>query len=67
MKCFDIRRLPTSLDMTHESVYRSYHILEKVVELLNKETPPAVILEIIEDLRSEPFSTESVNSAAQED
>lgn len=33
----------------HESLTRSYQILEKVKDLLRKETPQDVILEIIEE------------------
>lgn len=67
MKCFDIRRMPTTLDMVHESVFRSYHVLEKVQELLRQQTPARVILEVIEDLQSEPFETESVKAISAEE
>ncbi len=34
----------------HESLFRSYHIVQKVKELVDAKTPHAVILEIIRDL-----------------
>lgn len=41
----------------HESVMRSFHILGKVCELLQKKTPHDVILEIIDDLKGAPEPT----------
>jgi hypothetical protein len=32
----------------HESLMRSYHIVHKVKELLEAETPPKVVLEIMD-------------------
>ncbi len=62
MKCFDIRRMPTTLDNVRERVFRSYHVLGKVKELLEKETPTSVIIEVIDDLQTEPFNTERVGA-----
>ncbi len=50
----DIRAKRTTRDNVHESVYRSYHILDKVVELLDQEVPHVVIVEIVADLRDAP-------------
>ncbi len=36
----------------HESEFRSFHILEKVKELLQKELPGKVVLEMIEVLQT---------------
>ena len=36
----------------HESLLRSYQILQKVKELLGKGTPPDVVLELIEFMES---------------
>jgi len=66
MKLNEIRRIPVlSSEFTreagdidpklHESVFRSFHIVEKVVELLKKRTPPEIIIEIIEDLKDAPI------------
>ena len=54
MKISEIRRMRTTYDMTksmggiHESVFRSYQVLEKVKEYLRKGYPAEVILELIE-------------------
>jgi len=34
MKLFDVLQYPTTVNKVHESLYRSYHILERVEELL---------------------------------
>jgi len=55
-----IMDMPTKIDLDvsvgskvwHESVTRSYHIVEKVKELLVLSTPPEVILELIELMQS---------------
>ncbi len=48
MKINEIAHMPTVIDNTHESVYRSYQLLQKVKELLADGTPNGVILEMIE-------------------
>lgn len=58
MKISDIKAFPTTLDTGinsgryHESIFRSYQILEKTKILLGKSTPTDVILEIIEEIES---------------
>ena len=59
MKLAEIRQMPTVLkpeEMVaggcHESVLRSYNIVVKIKELLTADCPPAILLEIIEDLQS---------------
>jgi hypothetical protein len=66
MNIRQIKEFPTSLDREyvesrlrqlslkgfHESVLRSYQTLEKVKELLRINTPPEVVLEIIEEIYS---------------
>jgi hypothetical protein len=47
-----IREIPPGSTGAHESVLRSFHIVNKVRELLILETPPTVLLDIIEDLRA---------------
>ncbi len=49
-----IRRRPTVMHNSHESVLRSYWIVQKVKELLVNKTPAKVVLEIIADLESAP-------------
>ncbi len=50
---------PTTLRINkhgyHESLFRSYHILNKVKELLSKNTPQEVILEIIAEIETLPM------------
>lgn len=47
----EIRKFPTTYEtdgvQCHESLLRSFHIVEKVKELCEKETPPSVIKEMI--------------------
>ena len=47
MNILDIAKIPTVRNNVHESLYRSYHALDKVKELLEAGTPGHVILEII--------------------
>jgi len=47
----EIRELPTLSNNIHESVFRSYHILNKVLELIERGDSKETILEIVEDLR----------------
>lgn len=64
MKMYEIRRMPTTSDgltqdvdkplKIHESVFRSFHIVDKVVELCTKEVPYDLIIEIIHDLQTMP-------------
>lgn len=46
----EILKYPTNYNHTHESVYRCYHILEKVEWMLAHNTPPAVILDFIQSM-----------------
>jgi len=53
MNIFDISSMPTSITINnpgsyHESIFRSYHVLNRVKEYLEKEVPYDVILELIE-------------------
>jgi len=54
LKLYEIRECPTVLEVNsnqkyHESIFRSYQLLEKVKELLARKVPSDVILEIIRD------------------
>jgi hypothetical protein len=51
-KIGEIKKFPRSIDNTHESCYQSYQILQKVIHLLNQNTPTSVISEIIEECLS---------------
>lgn len=39
--------IPTERNEFHESAFRSYHVLEAVKDLLERKTPPDVVLQII--------------------
>jgi len=63
MNIAQIKQFPTSIDLTgdkeimnsyHESYFRSYQLLGKVIELLKQDTPQKVILEIIIDIQDSP-------------
>ena len=61
MKLAEIRELPTILAIDkpngkryHESLFRSYQILEKVKELIEIRAPFEIIQMIIEDLQDAP-------------
>lgn len=65
MTLAEIRATPTIVDTRelasddtyhriHESTLRSFHIVNKVQELLEANTPAPVLLQIIEDLKGRP-------------
>lgn len=62
MKLAELRECPTRLTIgsngtnIHETVFRSYSMLNKVCELLmsDQPVPPKVILEMIEDVMNAP-------------
>jgi hypothetical protein len=45
----DLKEKP-SMSGWHESLLRSYHIVQKVKDMLELGTPPEVVLEIINDM-----------------
>ena len=52
MKIKEIMDYPEIVDNVHESVYRSFQILEKVKYYLSKNVPPEIVLEIIEEMQN---------------
>ncbi len=59
MTLSELRLMPTFLDTDtvgkgrfHENMFRSYALVQKVKALLIENTPPAVVLEIIEDVEA---------------
>lgn len=54
-----IQRMPTVIDNVHESVYRSYHILETVLEMLRRGDSSETVLDVAEFLNEYPVETES--------
>lgn len=47
---YTVMQMPTVQANFHESTMRSYHILAYMKSLLQRGTPPDVVLEIIESL-----------------
>ena len=54
MTLSEIQLMPTVIDNTHESCFRSYQILDKVIELISRGDSKQTILDIIEHLRTMP-------------
>jgi hypothetical protein len=52
MKLIDIAQLPTCIEYKHESLLRSYQLLQKVKEYLEAEVPHKIILELIAEIES---------------
>ena len=50
MKISEIMKFPTTIDNNHESLYRCYHILDKVKFWLKETWGRESILELIEEL-----------------
>lgn len=46
-----IQKKPIVHENIHESIFKSYHILEKVVRYLELNTPNEVILELIAEMK----------------
>lgn len=50
----EINQMPVTFShgggAVHESIYKSYHALQRVKDLLRKGTPPAVVLEFIDEM-----------------
>ena len=78
MKLNEIRKQPTTTGemirdvgerdpRIHESVFRSFHIVDKIKELLKKGTPPDVLIEIIEDLQNSSSRYEEVGPECPSD
>lgn len=58
MELKQIQKQPTCLEKIHESCYRSYHILDKVMEMINRNDSKETIIEMVEFLRQYPIDTE---------
>ena len=59
MKISEIQQMPRVLVGHHESLFRSYQILERVKSFLKWKVPGKVILELIEEME---FPTERPES-----
>lgn len=49
-----IQKMPVVHNNTHESIYRSFNILELTKDYLARGVPPIVMLQIIDFLEGEP-------------
>ena len=47
-----IGKHPTTIDKKHESLYRSYHILFHVIEMLHRGDSQKTILEVIQHMQN---------------
>lgn len=56
-----VLKIPTSINKYHESLLRSYHILLLVEQLLKENTPPQVVLAILQELRQAPGLEEATD------
>ena len=52
MKLVEIKEMPTVVDNSHESLFKSYHVLDKVKKMLERGDSKETILEVIEFLYS---------------
>ena len=50
MKVSDIAKCPTVQDNVHESMYRSFQILDKVKYWLREGMPTKLVLELIDEM-----------------
>jgi hypothetical protein len=58
LRILKIIEYPTVINAKHESLYRSYHILDLVEILLQEGTPPRIALAILRELRLARGKTE---------
>ena len=59
MNLNEILLLPTSIDKVHESVYRSYHILDHILVMVERGDSAETIAEVAELLKSRPIEVKS--------
>lgn len=53
-----IQSIPTTIDNVHESAFRSYHILNQVLKMVDRNDSRDSIFEVVELLKSNPIDTE---------
>lgn len=63
----EIQRTPTTLEKIHESCFRSYHILEQVLKMVERGDSKETIFEVTEMLNKYPIDTEFTKSAQAAD
>lgn len=54
----EIQNQPTILEQIHESCFRSYHILDKVLEMIQRGDSTYTIFEVVKFLKEYPVETE---------
>lgn len=54
MQIYEIKKFPTSINNTHESCYRYFHVVEKAKEYLSRGVPADVLLELIVEMEMNP-------------
>lgn len=62
-----IQKMPTKLENIHESVFRSYHILDHVLKMIEREDSKETIFEVVEFLKCYPVDTGLVNTSSYEE
>jgi len=67
MNLKEIQRLPISLENIHESCFRSYHILNQVLEMIGRNDSANTIFEVVEFLKEYPVDTEFTKKCKEED
>ena len=50
----ELKNYPTVIDNNHESLYRSYQLMEKVITMLERGDSTETIFEIIQEVIKEP-------------
>jgi hypothetical protein len=59
-KLASIKERPTVIDNNHESLYRSYHILDYVLKLVERDDSKDTIFEVVDYLRAKNVERETV-------
>lgn len=60
----EIQKMPTCVSAIHESCYRSYHILDQVLNTVERGDSKETIFEMVEFLREYPLDRELVGSTS---
>lgn len=60
----EIQKMPTCVSAIHESCYRSYHILDQVLNMVKRGDSKETIFEVVEFLREYPLETTLVGRSA---
>ena len=56
---------PTINNNIHESLFRSYHILNTIEMLLEKNVPSDVVLSLLKELRDRPHVKDTLTNGEQ--